>query len=207
MSSVTLRLSPYGSRANAVGRRFYVDAVVDLHHRIDDTLRVLLLVYLARRPVSCICSGPSRSKGGLPFVTVGAVLFAPGEGPHFFGAEVGASKVARQAANSDSHVIGQAELIDRLLGCFVDNDSARYAAIAGCSPVKASAAILDALASVDAELGVVQWFARVPSASNLADGPSRLDFASVAALQGAVRCDLSRCARFVSWDALATRLG
>jgi len=163
----------------------------------------------------------SEGSGGLPFVTVGAVLFVPGDGPRYFGAEVGASVVAKWAAGNDDQVVGQAELLPILLAkllwfellrdqpllCFVDNDSARYAAIAGWSPVRTSAAILDALASWDAVLGAVQWFARVPSPSNIADGPSRLDFTAVAALKGAVRCELSRCANFGSWEALAARLG
>ncbi len=62
------------------------------------------------------------------------------------------------------------------------------------------------MAAVDAELGLVQWVARVPSASNVADGPFRLDFADVGALPGARLSEVARCARVGTWADLATRL-
>jgi len=89
-----------------------------------------------------------------------------------------------------SQTVGQAELLpvwiakrvwaDSLRGVhlltFLDNDSARFALVAGYSPALASARIVGEAAVSDAALGVHQWVARVPSESNPADAPSRLDF-------------------------------
>jgi hypothetical protein len=72
---------------------------------------------------------------------------------------------------------------------FIDNDSVREALIKGNSGALASHELLLACSLVEARLGSLPWFARVPSPSNLADGPSRLNFELVAALPGAARFD------------------
>ena len=87
-----------------------------------------------------------------------------------------------------SQLIGQAEimpiLISKLTWCavlchcrvlyFVDNDSARQAAIKMSSPVAVSADILWAISFLNAEYRCLDWYARVSSAGNMGDTPSRL---------------------------------
>ena len=96
-------------------------------------------------------------------------------------------------------VIGQAELFpllvarltwsERLRGrsviFFIDNESARIAAIKSYSPVLPSLRILMQCIGIDFELGISPWHARVPTCCNIADGPSRLDFSMAISLVGA----------------------
>ena len=89
-----------------------------------------------------------------------------------------------------TQLIGQAELLpvllaqevwrdrwrDRRVLLFVDNDSARHALIRGTSPAGASAAIVGRFWESEASYGAYTWIERVPSVSNPADAPSRLEF-------------------------------
>ena len=67
---------------------------------------------------------------------------------------------------------------------FIDNDAARYGLIKGHSPSAASAWLISEFWTVEASLGCCTWFDRVPSKSNIADGPSRLDFARLPTVAG-----------------------
>ena len=58
---------------------------------------------------------------------------------------------------------------------FVDNDSARYALIKGSSPCLESAWLVQSFWTDESESDCHSWIARVPSRSNIADGPSRGD--------------------------------
>ena len=71
---------------------------------------------------------------------------------------------------------------------FVDNNSARDGLIRGYSPVLESCRLIGASSLMDAALCLTPWYERVPSASNVADDPSRLDYAALEAA-GAVRSD------------------
>ena len=87
----------------------------------------------------------------------------------------------------------------------VDNDAAWYGAIKGQRPSKASPWMLALFWGVETSIGCLTWFDPVPSKSNIADGPSRLEFSRVAKLAG-------RRVRVVNpnyrWDdLLATRRG
>ncbi len=96
-------------------------------------------------------------------------------------------------------VAGQAELLPVLLAkwvlsgelrsrpvlIFVDNDPARYGLASGSSPAECSAELLSASAAADCELGLFPWVARVPSWSNIADVPSRLNFDEIRGWPGA----------------------
>jgi ferredoxin len=59
---------------------------------------------------------------------------------------------------------------------FVDNDRARYATIAMFPPVVDAGLMLDRIAEADVAIWAINWYSRVSLFSNLADGPSRLDF-------------------------------
>ena len=89
----------------------------------------------------------------------------------------------------DKQVIGQAELLPILLSrilwadairesdvlFFVDNFSALDALVKGYSDAVGSRDILRALAEHEMECPTNSWYTRVPSSSNIGDGPSRLD--------------------------------
>ena len=135
-------------------------------------------------------------------VTIGAVLFdaeKPDEGPLFFGATVGVELVELWSRDQKKQLIGQAEILPTLLArhtwpeifrnrcniTFIDNDSARFSLVRGYSPVLDSGAMINECRLVDAQLATRSWYARVSTFSNLADGPSRLEFSEVRAFIGA----------------------
>ena len=144
-------------------------------------------------PLLLFVDGAYEDPGSEPVVTVGAVLFdptRPERGPRYFGQVVGPSLVGWWAKGNKNQLIGQAELLPVLLAkhtwsdafrnrrCFVfiDNNSARYSLVNGYSPVLDSSQIISDVWLCDATQGVSSWYARVPTASNIADGPSRLRF-------------------------------
>jgi hypothetical protein len=135
-----------------------------------------------------------EDSGGLVIATIGAVIVDPsGKFRGHFGAVVPTFVLDALGLSGQRQVVGQAELLPILLArlawpdllrgvpviSFVDNDSARHALVAGYSPCASSARIVGAAAVLDAQLGVYTWVGRVPSESNPADGPSRLDFGFV----------------------------
>ncbi|CAE7297403.1 unnamed protein product [Symbiodinium sp. CCMP2592] len=67
---------------------------------------------------------------------------------------------------------------------FVDNDSARYCMIRGSSPVRALLALAHAFYASECRDQLVTWIERVPSASNVADLPSRGECAAAAKMVG-----------------------
>ena len=70
---------------------------------------------------------------------------------------------------------------------FVDNDAARHAIIKGASPSGPSAILVDMFWTSEADLGAFSWIERVPSLSNPADAPSRLQFAELLDLGARLR--------------------
>ena len=68
-----------------------------------------------------------------------------------------------------------ARLLDRAALAFVDNEGARSSLVAGYSSNAAACALAALASGYDAELGARPWYERVPSASNVADAPSRLE--------------------------------
>ena len=58
---------------------------------------------------------------------------------------------------------------------FVDNDSARFALIKSSSPCLENAWLVQSFWTDESETNCRSWIARVPSRSNIADGPSRGD--------------------------------
>ena len=121
-------------------------------------------------------------------------------GPRYFGLGVPACVVRLWARDSHKQVIAQAELAPVLLSrltfpslfsqahviCFVDNDSARFGLIKGYSPNMSSARILSDIWLAESKDQSFSWFERVPSPSNIADGPSRLTFSEIAAFKDAL---------------------
>jgi hypothetical protein len=127
-------------------------------------------------------------------VSIGAVLFDPSDpkrGPRYFGTLVGDPVVDLWSKDGKEQLIGQAELLPVLLAkttwadvfcdrpciVFIDNDSARFSLIRGYSPVLDSSRIINEVWLFDSRFAVASWYARVPTASNIGDDPSRLVFA------------------------------
>jgi hypothetical protein len=122
----------------------------------------------------------------------GAVLWDLQDGiKQFFGTKVPARLVARWVADGKAQVIAQAELLPVLLARFtwlprlrgrrlivyVDNESAKAALIKASSRLPASMELIKLVASMECACQSWTWYARVPSYSNPADGPSRLQLA------------------------------
>ena len=74
---------------------------------------------------------------------------------------------------------------------YVDNNSARDVAISGSARSEAACSLLDILLQEEFTAGIVPWYQRVPSPSNIADAPSRERLPSVK-IRGVevARCDI-----------------
>ena len=112
---------------------------------------------------------------------------------HTFGVHV--DKVLAQSWRTGSklQVITEAELLPQLLArrcwadrmhrantlCFIDNEPAKHSLVRGTSMVRSCALLVHAIHFEELSLQSRAWFSRVSSFSNIADGPSRLNFASV----------------------------
>ena len=56
---------------------------------------------------------------------------------------------------------------------YVDNNSTRDVSISGVARTSPGDCLISQLLEVEDSCSVIPWFARVPSQSNIADGPSR----------------------------------
>jgi hypothetical protein len=142
-----------------------------------------------QRPVVIITDGACEDDR----VSCGAVMI-DGSRKEFFGCHIHPELVARWRKGDKMQFIGQAEIyplvlarstwkfVDRRVLYFVDNDSARFAAIACYSPIRDSLDLLWQIALLDTDRHNISWYDRVPTLSNLSDAPSRLEFAPVVAL-------------------------
>ena len=159
-------------------------------------------------------------------VTVGAVIFdsaRPDLGPVYFGTRVGEPVVKLWSRFGKQQLIGQGELlpvllakttwperfVDRVNITFIDNNSAMFGLIRGFSPVLDSASLIHESWLLDAQLGTSSWYARVPTASNIADAPSRLDFSELSKYHGSKFYNVALQKSWGSgelWQGLADRL-
>ena len=124
--------------------------------------------------------------------TCGAVLITA-DVVRYFGEVIPPPLVTEWRSSGAKQIIGQAEMLPVLLSLlawgpfledkkvvfFIDNDSAKDAPVKGSSPSLHSRNLLWRAAAAGAQLKHYPWYTRVPSASNIADGPSRLDFGLV----------------------------
>ena len=72
------------------------------------------------------------------------------------------------------HLLAGSQLVS-----FVDNDAAKYALVRSCSSTAAGALIVDEIRVLEQQCQAKVWYARVPTHSNPADRPSRLDIAGL----------------------------
>jgi hypothetical protein len=71
--------------------------------------------------------------------------------------------------------IWKEEIADRPIVIFVDNNSAKDVAISGSARTKTPLMLVSLLLTLEDEISIVPWYARVPSNSNPADEPPRSD--------------------------------
>ena len=81
---------------------------------------------------------------------------------------------------------------------YIDNEAARGAMIAGSTPSELGSLLIKEFTLKEMQCQVKVWFARVPTSSNLADHPSRLETAELTAL-GVSRATFQ-------WDTLLEQL-
>jgi hypothetical protein len=149
-----------------------------------------------------LTDGACEKVDGRIVASIGAVLFDPESSAFlYFGLEVPDDVTALWMQGSREQLIAQAELLPILLArttwhsvmagrlnvTFVDNDGARFSMIRGFSSVLDNARIIGQVWMADAVHSMFSWYARVPSAANLADAPSRLDFAYLESLPNSSR--------------------
>jgi hypothetical protein len=135
-------------------------------------------------------------------VTCGGVIFTPRLAlPQYFCYEVPLDVVQHWHSSGSTHVIAQAELLPVVMAkmtwrsllfnsrvvYFIDNESAKDGLIRANSAVWTSRELILHSVLCDAISRNVPWYARVPSAANLADGPSRFNFELMNKI-GAVQC-------------------
>ena len=66
------------------------------------------------------------------------------------------------------------KLYNRRVVFYIDNDAARHSLVSMYSPSTFSNEILSAVLVADMSCMTLNWYARVPTIGNLADGPSRM---------------------------------
>jgi len=138
-------------------------------------------------PVVVFVDGACEQEG----TSIGGVLL-DGHRVECFGATLPSHLVAEWKTRDEQwQVIGQAEIFPLLVArltwrevlrgrrviYFLDNDSARQAAIRSYSPVPSSVKILMQMVEFDFVETSLPWYTRVPTEVNVADEPSRMKYA------------------------------
>ena len=159
------------------------DSLKWLCHFFEESPARSILCRASAAPVLIFTDGASSDES----VTVGAVMLCMDMPPETFGEEVPSGIVGSWRRDQRTQVIGQAELAPVILSIrlwadvlrgrhvivFIDQDAARLGLVKAYSPSEVSSELIDvAMASV-ADVSVYPWFARVATASNIADLPSR----------------------------------
>ena len=131
--------------------------------------------------------GSFETRGGLPFAGIGAVLLDPADRAfEFYAGVVPDSILCELTAQSNNPIftvealavlvakrLWAERLKERSCLVFVDNEATKAALIAGYSSQPIGAAVLQACVDCDLSARSCCWYDRVPSASNIADAPSR----------------------------------
>ena len=124
--------------------------------------------------------------------TVGGVLICPGGSVmQCFGESLHGTLVDELLSQSQ-HPIYELEVLPLLLALqtwgplisgspvvfFLDNDAARAAYVKGVGATLFAESVAQKFVCLESKLKILPWFGRVPSHSNISDGPSRLDFSN-----------------------------
>ena len=136
---------------------------------------------------------------------VGAVLFVDAGPPRAFLSERVPEDLLAVLQTESVHAISALEVLPVFLArslwadhvkhrrafFFIDNDAARHSLIAGASPSPSITRALRSIVMHQAKVPTFAWYSRVPSASNIADEPSRFQLASLLS-RGAERVPVVR---------------
>ena len=156
-------------------------------------------------------------EGDYVLAGIGGVLFAPdGKPVAFFSQQLNQQMIAALNPGSRKTAIFECEFFalfcamllwgssaSSALVLYTDNNAVRDAMISCHTTNAVAKKILVAVLSLETELQLAPWFARVPTDSNLADHPSRLEVELLLKM-GAQRHEL--CAE-ECWDVLLSRAG
>ena len=144
--------------------------------------------------------------------SVGGVIFDPhGNCLQFFGERV-PDKFMNDLLGRSKNPIHELEVLPILIAVelwgqlyaeaqvvyYIDNESSRMAYVRGDGETQRAAQAIEAFVQRESAMQHRVWFGRVPSYSNIADGPSRLDFEEVQRL-GATKTS-------VNWELVAKHL-
>ena len=139
----------------------------------------------------CFTDGACESRA-----SVGAVLVDPtGKAAFTFGGELPLD-LQEFFYQESKHPIYEVELLPVLISLllwgeqfscsqvvyYLDNEAAKAGLIRGAGATNLANAIIGNFCKTEAELQLKTWFSRVPTHSNLRDGPSQNDFSVVLAL-------------------------
>ena len=182
-------LRSYETRAGTVTLDDHqIDALSVLRHRLMHAPPRSILASPAESPILVFTDGACEPSASGFTATVGGVLLMPSAGVKLvFGCHVPSTLVA-QWAEGRKHVIGQIELYAVVLArvlwskhlgnsrviFFVDHSGVLSSCINGCSHDTSWRKLLLHLEEADESAPCLGWWHRVPSASNVADPPSKL---------------------------------
>ena len=168
------------------GLRWMLDRIVRAPPReVTTTEQPPLLLF-----VDGACE-PSTETGEDMVTSVGALLLeSNGKGLKFFGLHLPGEVTSEWAGNGRKQLVFEAEVLPYLLALscwsdimanrpvlvFIDNDGARHSWIKGSAESVHAMRMIHKGTLLEAQLEVLPYFCRVPTRSNAADGPSRLDF-------------------------------
>ena len=191
-----------------------IAAFENLRRRLKQSVPRVLRVRDGEKPVLVFIDGACEFlEDGSYEATVGGILYSPNGTSECFGGRVDGGLVSNWRSHKD-HIIGLVELNavvlarshwrsvvgGRKVKYFLDNIAAMRVLIKGSSKDVSWRKLLLLFENFESECSSRCWFARVPSKSNVADGPSRSE-AGVAA-SGAIKtipvCPISKS--LVSWD-------
>eukprot|EP00435_Cladocopium_sp_Y103_P028367 s3494_g7.t1 len=128
--------------------------------------------------------------------TIGAVLIDPAGGVARFFSEKVPEFFMQELLNTSKHPIFELELLPVLCAAqlwasflnhsqcvfYVDNEAAKGALLSGATSTVVGQQLVSDFVQTEMDCQIKVWFARVPSSSNLADKPSRLDETELHAL-------------------------
>ena len=191
-----------------------ISAFENLRWRLKQPVPRTLRVKDGEKPFVVFTDGACEfSDDGKYEATAGGVLYSPDGTSECFGGRVDGGLVSSWRSNKD-HIIGLVELYAVVLArshwsslvggrkviFFLDNIAAMRALIKGSSRDVAWRKLLLLFENIESECPSRCWFARVPSKSNVADGPSRSEegVSSSGAVKTTPVCPISKS--LVSWD-------
>ena len=199
-----------GKSANVAINEELRSAISNLHQCLQSSKHVKVQPSLSTAWI-IFSDGAFEPEATIPG-TIGAVLVSPsGSLVEYFGE--GLPDELLQIFLADSkHPIYELEILpalaaiecwaDRLAGSsvvhYLDNNAARAAFVKGHAATRCGKMMLRAYVKTEYDLGIIPWFSRVPSDSNVSDRPSRLDFTDPC-LQHAKRVRLDLPSHFLQW--------